>query len=424
MENEIDIASNKAEIYNRLFDQIIERRYSRDGQIDNLKNLTKSDLRNMLQEIAYLIFISGNEYVTTTEILSNDDMEYYLEKIGDSHLSGTLKGILISFYFKERQEDVKQGEPAGIEFFHKSLQEYLTAERIVATMFRSFLIKDQYGQYIIRKPSDFLIKLNEIFGKMPISYEIQSDIKQLLAKRSSEEKSELVKRLLFAIGYLFEKDFIYKVDPEEMNPIHNGMSTFLSFWQFVQSLETETNFMTSSIVQTRYAAYYQFLKSAEGFGSPYHYISKQRFIELDIKEWHLMEEDVINTNFTRCDINEISFFDARVENVFFEATDIYQLDISDCTVKQLKLTDCDISTLRIYKIKGRIIFENCEFRSEVTILNKIKKHSVIFKKCIFHGNIDPKDLQSANLIGCTKRLVDYQSKIPKKLDVPIPDTLS
>ena len=60
--NVIDSKITRAELYEKLFSQLIERKYSADGQIQILKEIKPKTLRELIQEIA-LCYLSNREWI-------------------------------------------------------------------------------------------------------------------------------------------------------------------------------------------------------------------------------------------------------------------------------------------------------------------------------------------------------------------------
>ena len=360
LDKPVDELANRTEIYNMLFNQIIERKYSKDGQIENLKQLTQNDLRCMLQEIAFLIFLSGKGYLTHDEVLKAEALEDFIEKIGDSHLSKSLKGILISFYFKE-VKDPASDHATGIEFFHKSLQEYLTAERITENIFHTFLNKDQHQQYILKKGPQMLVYLNSILGVQQITSEIWEFISNLIQKKELDARNELAKRMSMNIDYFYEKDFISEVKFDDINTQLKIVLTLNFFWRILSACNTMVDYMLEKSWVNKHFSIQMAIDSYEisifgPKGLSYQTIDDVKIVRLQIQSDNL---------------RQTTFKDCFIENLRISETKMYNLSFFECHLSHFTLDDSE----------GNITFGNCEFYY-ANFFTKAKNR-LTFRKCIF-----------------------------------------
>ncbi len=424
LEKKVDGDANRTEIYNLLFDQIIDRKYSRDGQIENLKSLTKDDLRFMLQEIAYLIFRSGKGFLTTAEVLAAEGLEDIITKIGDSHLSTSLKGILISFYFREVKK-TESDQAAGIEFFHKSLQEYLTAERIVGNVFYKLLNKDQSGNYLIKKGSDLLPYLNDIFGAQEITTEIWDFMTNLIEKKSLDLKTELCERLVKNINYLFEKDFIAQVESKETGIILKIIYTCTFYWYFLKILSPNRDFMNGQPWVKKYFAITAMLAPLEMTNAWKRRLSFQSISHLDTAYMDFFSEPIEGLIIRRSMFDHLGIYNCGVKKVNIIDSFCSNLELNTCS-GNINFSGCDFSSAKIQNHQtGKVSFLSCNLYSEVSI-NMKKKSKVEFFDCRFseqgyanlkkgNGKIILKDCKMTNpdgpKLGQTEDLVSIPDEI-------------
>lgn len=386
LENEIDISSDRSEIYNLLFDQIIERKYSKDGQIENLKNLTKEDLRILLQEIAFLIFVKGTGYVTESDILNEEIFEDFLTSIGNKALSETLKGILISFYFTERKLQGDEAGKVGIEFFHKSLQEYLTAEKIVNTIFNDFLNKDKKEKYILSKGEDMLKKLGEIFGIHKTTNEIEVFMKELIKKRSNSEKMELAERLCLNVDYFFKNDFLCNHILNNVEPLTKISFIFSSYWSFLQALNQKIDLIKSDSYRTnKFFTYTNLVQNIPNFHLDSTEISHQNFNDSHTLNFTNFEQDIHNVSFTDCTFDLLTFGAISVIDMSLSNCYIASIKLYNAYIQKLFFSECDFEELYMNLIQPvkQLSFNKCEFHEKIYIKGR-KSNTITFTDCIFY----------------------------------------
>ena len=136
---ELTQSTNRAKIYKQMFDSIINRKWEDGKEHENLKGLEPSDIRELLQTIAFEIYKSDYEYIHRSKLEKLPAIKEFYKSIDieiddAERLDGILKGVLISFYFQEVKKDgddeVEENGNYAIEFMHKSLQEHLVAEKM------------------------------------------------------------------------------------------------------------------------------------------------------------------------------------------------------------------------------------------------------------------------------------------------------
>lgn len=154
---ELDENTNRTGLYEEMFDLLIKRKYDTTGQIENLSGLDKEDLRELLQNIALHIYQSDFEYIRKNELEQiveplNKSLSDKLNN--DIAFKKTIKGLMIAFYFQETKKiDIDKNrddasEEYAIEFLHKSLMEYLVAEKIWLEI-KEFIYKKDKRRYFI-----------------------------------------------------------------------------------------------------------------------------------------------------------------------------------------------------------------------------------------------------------------------------------
>lgn len=201
LNQEISSDMNKAAIYSTLFDNLIQRKWAKEGQIGILEGLTQHDLRNFLREIAYEIFISGYEYIHKSKLVELESTKEFLSKLTyKSKVQDVLKNIMVAFYFQEiKKQDNdhdrnKDNSDYAIEFLHKSLQEYLVAEKIWEELLRFTDKNNRTEKFEISTAYDALKYLDELFQDNYLSTEIENSFKDIVSQEPMPLKETLVSR--------------------------------------------------------------------------------------------------------------------------------------------------------------------------------------------------------------------------------------
>jgi hypothetical protein len=266
MQNEIDETTNRAKIYSQLFTELIDRKYSKDGQLEVLENVKKDDLRELIREIAFAIFETGDEYITKNSLMRLEATQSFLKLLPGHNFKDSIKGIMIAFYFKETPKE-KNDEfdddksNYAIEFLHKSLREYMTAEKIFNTISYEFLDKRRGGRYVIDTARAALEQISKTFSKQDLTTEIKYHLAEII-RNSEIDKEELCDRLFHFFPDFVSNDFLVQFEyNHNLHPVNISMRCFVGFWTVVSLAGLKKNYLTSN-TKERVADYFQILKQA------------------------------------------------------------------------------------------------------------------------------------------------------------------
>ena len=133
---------SRSKIYDQLFTAFINRQWQ-EKQVEKYSKLQNdSDIfRSWLREIAFEIYQSPNEYITEQQFKNLPTTQKLQEQLPETaDFNDTHKDLLVLFYFKANPMVVQDASNAApqplrvIEFLHKSLREYLTAEYILTEL--------------------------------------------------------------------------------------------------------------------------------------------------------------------------------------------------------------------------------------------------------------------------------------------------
>lgn len=351
VEFNITNTNNRSAIYNHLFKTLIERSWD-DGQLKKYQNLEEreegmKDLRDYLGAVALIIFQSDYEYITREELLGMDATKRFVENyIGNRYekIEDALKDILVSFYFKsiERFENnrfQKEKQARAIEFYHKSLQEFLAAEKIWNTVVYKFTEKNVEGKYVVDNWETALEILSRLASPKPLSEDVTNYLIEIINNsREKELKPELEARLLLFFPDLLKHQFLfqYSAKSNRANPFRMACSCFYAFWTILSHLNLETNqiddsYSTELCVFIKTTGTYLF--------RPYYDLSNEtlrgvnlsgadlrgaNLLKADLQEAVMWGTDLRAANLARTNLKGTYFWRAHLSEANFNGSDLFE----------------------------------------------------------------------------------------------------
>jgi GTPase SAR1 family protein len=377
---------SRTKIYDQLFSELLERKYSEDGKLDVFDLISVSELRELVQEIAFEIYKSGDGYITSKELLKQEAVQEYLDRFENNDFKQSLKGIMLSFYFKEseKKSEKESDDDYAIEFLHKSLQEFMVAEKVRREIHDGLLNKDSKKKYVIANYKDALSLLNYLFAN-PISREIQAYLEELMNTISNEDRQELADRLEEFMEDFFETDFLlsYTSAENRSNPILAAFSTFALTWTIATTISNR-NYLRSSYDQ-KFVQYLMYLSNTsdiwfEGeISNQKFYIIECRHIfrfgtdiisDLYIEDSDLLYGSVHSSNLIGSEFNGCTFQDFNFSHSSFKGCVFRNCDFYDCQWDRLFFDttifhSCSFFGLNlefnVFKLLSEKHFFNCSY---------------------------------------------------------------
>lgn len=226
--NEIDLKSlqSRHDLYDNLFNELIDRHLR--GQ-DEISPQNKSKRHNILDKIAE----SKDKREKFRQVLAETALACYLEGRGctsfknvediiiarkasslftDENQSDTidavLSKILLAFYLDTNS--TKEGQT--VEFYHRTIMEYLAAEAIVDYLVEVCEQKRD-GDYI-HGEEVVLGLLYVFFGSFEMSNRMSDDLKEHMLRLSDIERQQIGAKLAKSIRFLIEQEFMPKSKPD------------------------------------------------------------------------------------------------------------------------------------------------------------------------------------------------------------------
>lgn len=399
---------NKTTLYSEFFEILIKRKWEKDAHtLSKLKGVEQEEysrvLKNMLKELAFYIFNSEFEYIQKYEfekLESVQELQLLLsEKNNNETLKSNLKGVMVSFYFKEVKKDEEDFNPEeknehyAIEFLHKSLMEYMVASYIYDYLKDNFLeTKRSSGKYIIDDGKDALEELWYLFHKKIISDEVTNNLIEIIKEKEQSINDELAKRFDVFLPYFIEKDFLYESNVGNNNPIEKAKNTFYGFWQVICNIDDKNHMPKDESLKRK--IFNQLIKT---------YIQSFNLINMDLSNLFIFQinlyfiEDMtllFKINLKNAELIYVNIWaeekqyikineaqrlsDVRIENIYFEDITFFSERIGSSI-----FTDCNFINVKFKNSSlYRNIFQNCIFENcEEIDFDKLKKLNNHFINC-------------------------------------------
>lgn len=359
LKEDINTHTNRSQVYSRLFTELIDRKYSKDGQLEILRNIDKDDLRTLIQEIAFSIFESGEGYITKNKLLQNEHVQSFLSKIPNKHFKESIKGIMISFYFKESQaptnDEADSKENYAIEFLHGSLKEYMVAEKIYFTLKNEFTDTNSKKKYIVDTGDKALEILNRVFSKQYLTTEIRQYLKQIITTDTDSLKGLLLDRLCYFAPDFFHKDFLYQFDSRNGTlPLENIKKCFIGYWSILSFIGLKQDILESNGVSQRFAHLLNVVSSTK----------KSRIMPtMDLSHQNLGANVFYGVSFDSCKfentiLKSCFFNDCSFSNIRFSLT------VNQCRFNQSQFTYCTFENSKFNNVTlDSVLFYNCPINS-------------------------------------------------------------
>lgn len=352
---------SRTQVYNQMFSELIERRYSSDGQTHILQGLNAQDLRKVIRQIAFSIYQTGNGYISKRRLLQNETIKKFLAKFPNSDFRENLKGIMVAFYFQESEKPAEDGYEESkdyvVEFLHKSLEEYMVAEKIVHDTKNYFTSKNSDGEYTVDDARRGLEILNETFSKQ-ISWEIRDYIIELVESLDDSSKEELSRRLSLYLEDYAKHDFIFKYDSAtQVGPIQFSANTFLGVWVLLKSVDGKRNYLDNQDVRQKVVDYFIFYSNSDTFAS-HTDVNFQSFAGTKITGANYLGiNGIVSVDFRNTEIFHSVFVGTNIVATAFDDSEIFGTGFHDVTIENSSFRGCEISEMTF----ENVVFDNVNF---------------------------------------------------------------
>ena len=259
---DIQQLNNRGKIYEDLFDTLIQRSWDKqDGQLKKfcMEEDGGESFRRFLRALAHRIYQSDKEFITLEALESwegetPDFIENNLQSDFKNNIGEALKDVLITFYFKPVEEDEQlDRRDEAIEFYHKSLQEYLAMEHIWHTMLEELTAEKKKNRFFINDWRAALKLTWQLSTPKKLSQETGSYLRDIIENHpNKQEKETLLQRMTGFFPDLLEHQFLYKYDAttQKGQPMAQACSCFYVYWTILSILPKETSIITEQLMPT------------------------------------------------------------------------------------------------------------------------------------------------------------------------------
>ncbi|MGV8135940.1 MAG: pentapeptide repeat-containing protein [Mangrovibacterium sp.] len=339
--------TNRAKLYETLFNSLIERKWADKKQIGILGELKPEDLREIVQDIALAIFHRGRNCIQKKEVEELEAVRRNIaQKLGFDKLGGTLKGVMVSFYFQEVEQ--KEGNGSfnyGIEFLHKSLSEYMAAEKIWKEIKVFTEQRSSKRRYTIDSLKEALELLNQLFAPKLLTREIRDYIWEIMENDNEFEQKKLSERLSYFFPDLLQKEFLWEYDAEKHDfPVKRALHTFYGYWTVVSKLALQTKM--NYLGEEQLPDFVRLLKSCLVMSHPLLSLTFQI-----LSKANLSRANLYGANLSGADLSEAKLSEAKLSEAKLFRADLSEADLSEADLSEAKLSGADLSRAKLHGAK-------------------------------------------------------------------------
>lgn len=388
----IEDPSNRARIYDKLFDNLIDRKYEKSRHF-NLKNLEKEDIEKFIMDIALSIFHTGNEYIYKTNLLKYESKGKLTDKPGGKSHKDSSKGFFMAFYFSEVRPDDKNN--CAVEFLHKSLFRYMVAKKIWQEM-KVFLHYNQASKdYSINHYENALYHIFNLFSKQLIPLEIVNYLIEIIKNDTETDKEKIAERMSSFFPQLIEKDFISSSTGENINTRISSLNTFYGYWTLLSNLCEKKNHITRDIKD-------KFVFMVKSLLNLY----KKR-IKMDLSHQWLNGVDLREAFLCGINFSEVHLCGADIRRASLNGSILHKAVLSGANLSEAYFLDSAV--LSETNFNGAIL--NDAVLSGAILRDSILRGVDFSRAVLSNANFNASDLSGANLTGAVLSETDFREAI-------------
>ena len=368
---DIEASDTRSSLYDKLFTTLIDRNWDQQRQLENLQGITKKQLRKYLQEIALAIYQSDFEYLRRKDLEALPAAQRFQEKLESDSLVDPVKNLMVSFYLQEvvadsqdRSEDVSN---YAIEFYHKSLQEYLVAEKIWHDVKGKFLDTNYDDEFHIDTGQKALETIFPLFASKVLSQEVVTYLVEIIEQNEETEKKKILReQLIKFLPYLLKKDFLLSYDSRQGNtPMDQATATWYGYWTVLSHLGLKENIIP--VKEKERFAYFMILFLPGRF--KYLHLDNQSLNEVWVNGIILNRSNLKKINLARAslrgaDLIGTKLSDVNLRSATLTGVNFFRAELSNVDMSEAHINEAYFQTAELRRVDFRgsymqgVVFKN------------------------------------------------------------------
>jgi uncharacterized protein YjbI with pentapeptide repeats len=390
-----------ANLYDKLFTELIERNYSDTGKLEiyKEKGIEVEDIREMVREIAYQIANTHKATFLPSQSLKKvKSVKNFLEKLygnfEESKLEVSLRGVMMAFYFNEIQHNQHEESKTAIEFLHLSLQEYMTAEYLWEKVKKQFT----RNTYRINTAEEALTFVFELFHTTQYKLEILDYLKEIIERdKSTDIKKIVFERLTIFLPDLLESDFldskILLESQNQNNPIEKAFNTFYYYWHILRWVKTDEEIIVPQNIS--------------------------KMVKLNTiydRGFDFSNANLVRTNFSFCVLKFVNFYKANLQEANLESANLHKANLEGANLESASLHKANLEGANLQRANLVLViltFANLEesYLGVANLEGAYLKGANLGGAYLKGANLEGANLEGANLESANLQDVILQDAI-------------
>ncbi|HNI43387.1 MAG TPA: pentapeptide repeat-containing protein [Chitinophagales bacterium] len=462
LQHPIDPTTSKAKVYETLFDQLCKTtdEQSQEERLLGMEGIGKESLRELLQQIAFIMYSNQRTYITAKQIQELSRTNSTLRKLTNNSKNEFGEALMLISYGRAAYSEPFSKKYAIVEFLHKSLQEYLTAEYIWQ-QFKDELcavqIKGRSQTYLIDDIEACLSLCCDLFAPQNILIEesmVKQYLSELIVEDDSPERDLVAERLLSFWESAMSRQFLCQTPNKTSNvylpPTVRMRRVMYGYWLCLQLLHPKKNLQPHSHnlrsqiqelwrILTLEVCYpltlaYQNLDSYQLTGAN---LVNANFINAklskcilsfaNMSQAYLINSDLKKANLTNTILRGANLSSVDMRNANLQSADMSKTDLSNADLRQTallgaKLLDAQLRGADLSKADLRLADMRRSSLNFATLngadmRNSFLRHTDLSFSDLTAADLRSADLRNANLQNANLTRADLRNADLRRVDL-------